>query len=87
MNNIATKLHNNLIVFSDTSNPYNSNLYDSYLNNLTKVSSGISKNTIIQDCVSYLNDNDLCPAIFFTFSRIRCEQLAKSININLLMYF
>lgn len=80
----ASKLHNKLTAFSTTSNPFNSTIYTEWSQDFKKTEMGISSNTIIHDCVSYLYDNDLCPAIFFTFSRIRCEQLAKSININLL---
>ena len=90
---IAKKMNNEMVIISDTNNTsyrtqsyeqFNSRLYEKWNQDLNRVTEGISKNTLIQDCVNYLWNSDLCPAIFFTFSRTRCEFLAKSISLNLL---
>jgi superfamily II RNA helicase len=93
LKNTAKKMDCDMVVISDTNNTsdrtksyeqFNSRLYERWSQDLIRLNDGISKNTIIQDCVNYLWNNDLCPAIFFTFSRTRCEILAKSIHKNLL---
>jgi superfamily II RNA helicase len=93
LRNTAKKMNCDMVVISDTNTTsdktksyeqFNSRLYDKWSQDLNRLTEGISRNTIIQDCVNYLWNNDLCPAIFFTFSRTRCEILAKSIHQNLL---
>lgn len=82
---IARGMNCKMVTFSDTTNKFNGVLYDKWSVDLKKTIAGVSTNTIIQDCINYLWNEDLCPAIFFTFSRIRCEQLAKSVSQNLLL--
>jgi superfamily II RNA helicase len=82
---IAREMNCKMVTFSDNNNKFNGTLYDKWSFDLKKTVMGVSNNTIIQDCINYLWNEDLCPAIFFTFSRIRCEQLAKSVSQNLLL--
>jgi superfamily II RNA helicase len=82
--NMVKNMNNKMVIISDNNNKFNGVLYDKWNQDLNKVANGVSRNTIIQDCISYLWNNDLCPAIFFTFSRKRCEFMAKSIHQNLL---
>jgi superfamily II RNA helicase len=84
LRNLSKNMNGNMVIISDNNNRFNSKLYDKWMSNLNRVKSGISKNTIINDCINYLWNADLCPVIFFTFSRTRCEILAKSVHQNLL---
>jgi superfamily II RNA helicase len=84
LRNSAKNMNGNMVIISDNNNSFNGQLYDKWTQDLNRVKSGISKNTIINDCITYLWNADLCPVIFFTFSRTRCEVLAKSIQQNLL---
>jgi superfamily II RNA helicase len=81
----AIDMNCKMTVFSDNTNKFNCQLYDKWSTDLKRTVAGVSTNTIIQDCINYLWNEDLYPAIFFTFSRIRCEQLAKSVSQNLLL--
>lgn len=83
--NIATEIDKKLVVFdSNATNGFHDPTFDRWSSNLSKVADGISRNTIIHDCVSYLYEEDLCPAIFFTFSKVRCEALAKQTVLQML---
>jgi superfamily II RNA helicase len=74
-----------LVIFdSNELGGMNEQIFVQWRGNLSRVSDGISRNTIIHDCVTYLYNEDLCPAIFFTFSKVRCEALAKQTSLQLL---
>lgn len=44
----------------------------------------INPDKILNDVAHYLNDNGYTPALFFKYSRLKCEQLAKNIRFNML---
>jgi superfamily II RNA helicase len=82
---IATEIDKKLVVFdSNATNGFHDPTFDRWSSNLSKIADGISRNTLIHDCVSYLYEEDLCPAIFFTFSKVRCESLAKQTSLQML---
>lgn len=41
-----------------------------------------SETALINNLVNYLKQQELCPALFFTFSRKKCEQLATCLVVN-----
>ena len=82
---IAMNMDKKLVIFdSNEHGGMNERIFEQWRCNLSRVSDGISRNTIIHDCVTYLYNEDLCPAIFFTFSKVRCEALAKQTSLQLL---
>jgi superfamily II RNA helicase len=82
---LATEIDKKLVVFdSNTTNGFHDPAFDKWYKSLSIVAEGVSRNTMIHDCVNYLYEEDLCPAIFFTFSKVRCEALAKQTATQLL---
>ena len=43
----------------------------------------VKSSFVLRNIVTYLNDNELLPAICFVFSRKNVERYAKELNINL----
>lgn len=83
--NIATAMDKKLVIFdSNEHGGMNERIFEGWRGNLARVADGVSRNTIIHDCVTYLYNEDLCPAIFFTFSKVRCEALAKQTSLQML---
>ncbi len=80
---IFEKMNKVPIIFSDENIKYNENLYCNYLRDFNLTAEGLSKNAI-NDLTDYLSLNRLLPCLFFCFSRLKCEQIAKSIEWNFL---
>ena len=80
------KYNNKICIFSSENNPFNAKTYENALNHIKKTRSGLSRNQVFNNLINYLKNRDLSPAIFFVFSRIKCEKLAESIQYSLLDY-
>jgi superfamily II RNA helicase len=80
------KYNNKICIFSSEHNPFNGKTYENSLNHIKKTRSGLSRNQVFNNLISYLKNRELTPCIIFCFSRIKCEKLAESVQFNLLDY-
>lgn len=64
-----------LLLYSD-GHTFHTQLYQNFYQEFKPV---LNEKSTINGLVNYLNVNDLCPALMFTFSRSKCEQLAESL--------
>ena len=80
----CNKFNNKLCIFSDENNVFDNDSYQDIIHHLKKTNEGLSRSQIYQDLIMYLTDHHLTPCIFFSFSRKKCEKLAKTITQNLL---
>ena len=80
----CNKFNNKLCIFSDENNVFDNDSYQDIIHHLKKTNEGLSRSQIYQDLIMYLTDHNLTPCIFFSFSRKKCEKLAKTITQNLL---
>ncbi len=71
------------VIFSDEHDKFKSDLYSGINRDLQLTAEGFSKNAF-NDLTDYLSLNRLLPCLFFCFSRLKCEQLAKTIEWNFL---
>lgn len=78
------KYNNKLTIFSDENVSFNSDAYQNVLHHLKKTSNGLSRNHVYRELINYLSIHNMTPCIFFCFSRMKCEQHAKTIPQSLL---
>lgn len=77
-------ISNKLIVFSSPDNPFNNTIYNKVSEYTKKYSRYMSERGILNQTANFLNNNNMLPAIFFTFSRNKCLEYSNLLETDFL---
>ncbi len=78
------KYNNQLTIISDEKNNFYGEKYHTTLHHLKNTHIGLSRTHVYKELIDYLTIHKMTPCIIFCFSRMKCEQLAKSLPQSLL---